>query len=86
MDINAQKADRIKDEIDELASAIAVYWNTLVNDVDPPASMEWDLEDRHRLLFACTKIVRLSELTIACYPLSESAVYFLDENGDWLTS
>lgn len=80
--IDCERAQRLKDAIDELAALLTVYWNTLCNNAEPLLQMDWELEDRYEMLRDATKLVRLLDLDIACYPLTESSVLLLDEEGN----
>ena len=82
MFITAIECQRIVDELSAMAAVMTVYYNTLINNLEPPPAMEFEYDDRKQLLKSSTLIVRLVDFDLACYPLTIASVVFYDENGN----
>lgn len=79
--INQERLDDLKTalafldaQFHELQEAI----DFLVESDAPPFEVAWYDEQRRDVLRQCTIMVFLAELNLACYPLSASAVLFIE--------
>lgn len=81
MEITCDDVDLIASIINDMAATMTPYIATC-GGLEPPPSQEFEYSDRKDMLKHCTRLVRLLELSIACYPLTVTSVIFFDENGD----
>lgn len=82
MEIDCEKAQRIRDEVQDLADTINTFYMILCEGELPPEFTEFPLSDRYRMLKSATKIVAMLDLNIAAYPITESAVLLFDSAGN----
>lgn len=82
MELTQAQAVTFRGKLDYVALIFLPYYSTLVESLDPPATMTFEDEDRQEILKACTVMVRLLDLSLACYPLTDSSALLYDADGN----
>ena len=72
---------RLVGEIKAVYDALAAL---AAGEPTPPEVVPLTDEERLQVLKDCTLLVASLRLNLACYPLTASAVLFVDEDGAWV--